>query len=277
MACNTVVLTGKEQYLAQIEKIANSSLLHGSESLCKLLRYLARNAVDHPGAHPKEYQIATEVFGRSSDFDPQMDSTVRVQVGRLRQKLHEYYSSEGAEDAILVDLPKGSYALGLHHRGPAPLQKELESHVVAPVAVVAPSPRNWAIAVSVREVEKCVAGGFVAVELVGLAVARELRVDLVDIRRRRVGVVQAEEPDRRRGDVFGEVERGGPVTPRFHDVAAVEDAGGAPRCGPRAGEQIGDAPAHAEAEDGQVSDARLLHRAQVRDRGVGVSDDLVVA
>ncbi|PYY24591.1 MAG: hypothetical protein DMG62_03275 [Acidobacteria bacterium] len=149
MACNTVVLTGKEQYLAQIEKIANSSLLHGSESLCKLLRYLARNAVDHPGAHPKEYQIATEVFGRSSDFDPQMDSTVRVQVGRLRQKLHEYYSSEGAEDAILVDLPKGSYALGLHHRGPAPLQKELESHVVAPVAVVAPSPRNWAIAVSV--------------------------------------------------------------------------------------------------------------------------------
>jgi len=149
MACNTVVLTGKEQYLAQIEKIANSSLLHGSESLCKLLRYLARNAVDHPGAHPKEYQIATEVFGRSSDFDPQMDSTVRVQVGRLRQKLHEYYSSEGAEDAILVDLPKGSYALGLHHRGPAPLQKELESHVVAPVAAVAPSPRNWAIAVSV--------------------------------------------------------------------------------------------------------------------------------
>src|SRR5207237_4758762 len=134
-----------------------------------------------------------------------------------------------------------------------------------------------AIALGVREVEKCVAGGFVTVELVGLAVARELRVDLVDIRRRRVGVVQAEEPDRRRGDVFGEVEWGGPVTPRFHDVAAVEDAGGAPRCGPRAGEQIGDAPAHAEAEDGQVSDARLLHRAQVRDRGVGVSDDLVVA
>ena len=149
MACNIVVSTEREQYLAQIEKIAGSSLLHGSESLCRLLRYLARNAVDHPGAHLKEYQIATEVFGRSADFDPQLDSTVRVQVGRLRQKLHEYYSSEGVEDAILVDLPKGSYALGLHHRGPAPLRKELESHVVAPVAAVAPSPRNWAIAVSV--------------------------------------------------------------------------------------------------------------------------------
>jgi len=150
-----VVLTEREQYLPQIEKIANSGLLHGSESLCKLLRYLARNAVDHPGAHPKEYQIATEVFGRSSDFDPQMDSTVRVQVGRLRQKLHEYYSTEGAGDSILVELPKGSYALALHHRDPAPVRKdpvsvskEVESG--PPTARVSlPSQRNWTIAVMV--------------------------------------------------------------------------------------------------------------------------------
>jgi len=140
-------LNEKELYLAQIEKIANSSLLHGSESLCKLLRYLARTAVDHPGSHPKEYQIATEVFGRSADFDPQMDSTVRVQVGRLRQKLHEYYASEGVGDAILVDLPKGSYALGLQHRGPVPVQKEVQPKPVAG-RNVAPRPRNWAIAVT---------------------------------------------------------------------------------------------------------------------------------
>ena len=146
-----MVLTEREQYLAQIEKIANSSLLHGSESLCKLLRYLGRNAVDHPGSHPKEYQIATEVFGRSADFDPQMDSTVRVQVGRLRQKLHDYYASEGAGDAILVDLPKGSYALGLHHRDPAqvptPVPKENEPLAVPSLPI--PRQRNWAIAVTV--------------------------------------------------------------------------------------------------------------------------------
>lgn len=150
-----MVLTEREQYLAQIEKIANSSLLHGSESLCKLLRYLARNAVDHPGAHPKEYQIATEVFGRSSGFDPQMDSTVRVQVGRLRQKLHEYYTTEGVDDPILVDLPKGSYALGLQPRDPAPAKKdpapvrnEVESAAVA-ARTPFPSQRNWTIAVTV--------------------------------------------------------------------------------------------------------------------------------
>src|SRR5437764_4086123 len=151
MAVNNAILRAQkadgEQYLAQIEKISNSSLLHGAESLCRLLRYLARTAVDHPGVHLKEYQIATEVFGRSADFDPQMDSTVRVQVGRLRQKLHEYYAAEGTEDAILVDLPKGSYALGLHHRGLAPARKETESAVASGVATT--TPRNWAIAVTV--------------------------------------------------------------------------------------------------------------------------------
>src|SRR6202035_3474527 len=100
--------TLQQQYL---EKIAHSHVLHGSESLCRLLHYLGDHALNHPGEHLKEYQIATEIFGRSADFNPQSDSTVRVQVGRLRSKLAEYYSGEGADDPILVDLPKGSYLI----------------------------------------------------------------------------------------------------------------------------------------------------------------------
>ena len=152
MSVNNLILTGqkadRELYLAQIEKIANSSLLHGAESLCKLLRYLARNAVDHPGVHLKEYQIATEVFGRSSDFDPQMDSTVRVQVGRLRQKLHEYYRAEGINDPVLVDLPKGSYALGLHQRTQLTAAKEGSPQAV-PFQPPERNVRNWRLAVAV--------------------------------------------------------------------------------------------------------------------------------
>lgn len=67
----------------------------------------------------KEYQIATEVFGRPPNFDPQLDSTVRVQAGRLRVKLSEYYASDGVEDPIVVELPKGAYALSFHHRAAA--------------------------------------------------------------------------------------------------------------------------------------------------------------
>src|ERR1700693_6554610 len=101
----------REQYLAQIDRLVNSHVLHGSESLCKLLRYLANHALDHPGTSLKEYQIATEVFGRQSDFDPQLDSMVRVQAGRLRTKLAEHYSTAGASDATWVELPKGTYVL----------------------------------------------------------------------------------------------------------------------------------------------------------------------
>jgi hypothetical protein len=93
----------------EINKLVNSETLHGSESLCKLLRYLAQHAIEHAGVPLKEYQIATEVFGRPSDFDPHLDSTIRVQAGRLRLKLAEYYASEGADDPVVVELPKGTY------------------------------------------------------------------------------------------------------------------------------------------------------------------------
>lgn len=109
-------MTERAQFLGQVEKLVGSQTLHGSESLRKLLQYLAQEALDRPGAPVKEHQIATEVFGRPSDFDPQLDSLVRVQAGRLRSKLAAYYESEGLEDHILVDLPKGSYGLSFHHR-----------------------------------------------------------------------------------------------------------------------------------------------------------------
>jgi hypothetical protein len=112
-------VTDAEVRLVQVERLVNSHTLHGSESLCKLLRYLADHALKHPGVALKEYQIATEVFGRPADFDPHLDSLVRVQAGRLRTKLSEYYVSECADDPIVVELPKGTYTLAFHPAPPA--------------------------------------------------------------------------------------------------------------------------------------------------------------
>jgi hypothetical protein len=84
MAVTRVHLAEGDQYLEQVDRLVNSHVLHGSESLCKLLRYLAMHALTHPGVPLKEYEIATEVFHRPADFDPQLDSTIRVQAGRLR-------------------------------------------------------------------------------------------------------------------------------------------------------------------------------------------------
>src|SRR5437879_13855868 len=99
---------GREQCFQQVERLTKSHSLSGSESLCKLLRYLAEHSLDHPGVALKEYQIATEVLGRSGGFDPQSDSTGRVQAGRLRIKLAEYYAHEGPAESVVVERPKGS-------------------------------------------------------------------------------------------------------------------------------------------------------------------------
>ncbi len=136
----------KAHYRGQIEKLLTSHSLHGSESLCKLLRYLADHTLDHPGVTPKEYQIATEVFGRPGNFDPHLDSTVRVQAGRLRGKLAEYYATEGAEDQVLVDFPRGTYALAFHER-PSGAGRNHGSGLHESAAEGAQTPRRWMAAV----------------------------------------------------------------------------------------------------------------------------------
>lgn len=70
-----------------------------------MLQYLTHQALSNPGVSVKEYQIATEVFGRPSDFDPHLDATVRVRAGRLRSKLAEYYAGMGHDDRIVAELP----------------------------------------------------------------------------------------------------------------------------------------------------------------------------
>ena len=134
----------REQCFRQIDKLVSSSILHGSESLCKLLKYLAEHTLNHPGKSMKEYQIATEVFGRPADFDPHLDSAIRVQVGRLRVKLAEYYQSEGKEDPIYVDLPKGTYLLTFHPQVPAIIKTPIPSEQPKTgEASVRPIPRQW--------------------------------------------------------------------------------------------------------------------------------------
>lgn len=154
MAVTHSFTVGRAQCFQQIEKLTKSHSLHSSESLCKLLRYLAEHSLDHPGIALKEYQIATEVLGRPAGFDPQSDSTVRVQAGRLRIKLAEYYGQEGIDDPILVEIPKGSYALTFTPRpskagASAPTLVAVEPLEHKPVLS---SNRGWAIAVLVLSV-----------------------------------------------------------------------------------------------------------------------------
>jgi len=156
MAVTQTFAIGREQCFQQIDKLIKSHSLHSSESLCKLLRYLAEHSLDHPGIGLKEYQIATEVLGRPAGFDPQSDSTVRVQAGRLRVKLAEYYAHEGPDDLIVVEVPKGSYALTFHTRalrpGDQPQSPALALDGEAEKKTIVASSRAWPVTVVVLAV-----------------------------------------------------------------------------------------------------------------------------
>jgi hypothetical protein len=100
----------------ELRRLLDSPGLQHAESLCQLLRYLVEQSLHKPQEHVKEYQIALEVFGRSESFDPRLDSAVRVQTSRLRNKLIEYYATLGAKDPLTIEIPKGTYQAVFHLR-----------------------------------------------------------------------------------------------------------------------------------------------------------------
>ena len=97
--------------VAQVERILQSEALHSSQALKRLLRYLADKALSGEADQLKEYTIGLDVFDKPADYDPRKDATVRLHVSRLRQKLADYYHTEGQNDPLLVSLPKGHFKL----------------------------------------------------------------------------------------------------------------------------------------------------------------------
>ena len=99
-----------EDCLRQIQRVLQSVAFRNAATLQQLLQFLASRALEHSQQEPlKEYTIGVEAFGRTQDFDPKTDTIVRVQIHRLRQKLKEYYDSDGSRDPILIEIPKGHY------------------------------------------------------------------------------------------------------------------------------------------------------------------------
>lgn len=79
-------------------------------------------ALNGQSAEIKEYSLALEVFDRPSSFDPQLDPIVRVEGGRVRQKLTRYYQSLGAGNPIRIEMPKGTYVPVFTSRAPRSIQ-----------------------------------------------------------------------------------------------------------------------------------------------------------
>jgi hypothetical protein len=102
---------GIEEVRNQVERLAHSKTFETSEVHRRLLHYLAEKTLTGEADRLKEYTIGLEAFGKPPSYDPRHDSIVRLQVGRLRQKLASYYQTEAVDDSIQVSLPKGAFKL----------------------------------------------------------------------------------------------------------------------------------------------------------------------
>ena len=103
------VTVSNQAVTAQLERLCGSATLRNSSRLCRFLRYTVEVTLGGEGETLKEYVIGTEVYDRRPPYHPSQDSIVRTEAKRLRNKLKEYYETEGAEDEVLIYYPSGKY------------------------------------------------------------------------------------------------------------------------------------------------------------------------
>ncbi|MGH9403433.1 MAG: hypothetical protein ACRD2P_15135 [Terriglobia bacterium] len=99
----------QDERLLALQRLLESRTLSNSEAIRRVLKYIVEVSVSGHSKDIKEYTIATEALKCPEDFDPKADNKVRVQMQRLRKKLEEYYSGEGAHDPLRILIPIGHY------------------------------------------------------------------------------------------------------------------------------------------------------------------------
>ena len=93
----------------QLERMLSSPDFSASPQQTDFLEFVVNQTLAGNACEIKGYTVATEVFGRSLDFDQSIDPVVSIQAGRLRRALERYYLTAGQHDPIRIDIPKGTY------------------------------------------------------------------------------------------------------------------------------------------------------------------------
>jgi hypothetical protein len=102
---------------AELDALVASGFLGRTNNLVRLLSFVCEKYFDGALDEIKEYTIAVQALGRPPDFDPQIDTIVRVTAHALRRKLEDYYRGAGANHPIHICLPPGHYVPKFIHMG----------------------------------------------------------------------------------------------------------------------------------------------------------------
>ena len=108
MAWSAPTEASAEAVREELERVLRSRVFLTSQRSQTILQYVVDKTL--AGSVPKEFEIAVDVLGRGPDYDPAVDATVRVEVGRLRSRLREYYGTEGRRNPLVIEIPKGGYS-----------------------------------------------------------------------------------------------------------------------------------------------------------------------
>ena len=125
---------------AELERILASPPFAGGGRAGSLLRYLVDRTLEGQGDTLKEYVLGVELFNRGEQFDPKVDTIVRVEARRLRAKLDEYYGGPGTSDPVRIDIPRGAYVPTFAAHGNADAGAARGVELVAASAGDTPAP-----------------------------------------------------------------------------------------------------------------------------------------
>ena len=107
MALNYI--PSEEAARAQLDRILAAPPFANSGRSQRFLRYVVEHSLREEDEPLKEYAVAVEAFDRDPSYDPSVDATVRVEAGRLRSRLRDYYLNAGQNDPLVIEIPRGSY------------------------------------------------------------------------------------------------------------------------------------------------------------------------
>jgi len=98
-----------EAIKAQLERILKNAEFRVTNKQRKFLKFVVDETLEGRASRLKGYTIAVDVYDRTEKFDPQVDPIVRLEAGRLRRGLENYYLTAGKNDPVRIKIPKGGY------------------------------------------------------------------------------------------------------------------------------------------------------------------------
>jgi len=146
-------LNASEREYEELDWLLTSGVLGRSQNFAKILKFICEKHFEGQNSQITEHAMAVEALGRRSDFNPNVDTIVRVTTHQLRKRLQEIYTGPGARHSVQIHIPTGQYAPSFLYREDGTDEPSSGTEIMslapssAEISAVQPgtTPRRWLI------------------------------------------------------------------------------------------------------------------------------------